>query len=128
MKKSIIAFVFLAISINVKAQEKSEVLDYPEEIASFVGGNAELMKYLQDSIKYPTECGDSCLSGKVYIQFVIEKDGSVSNVKCIRGMAKIYDDAAIKCVENMPKWIPARQNGKPVRSKFTLPFRYRYDY
>ncbi len=90
----------------------------------FPGGMGALMTYLAKHIKYPPLAKESGIQGKVFINFVVEPDGSVSNVKVLRGIGGGCDEEAVRVVKNMPKWKPGMQRGKPVRVSFTLPVRF----
>lgn len=89
-----------------------------EEMPIFPKGN--LAKWLVKNIKYPQDALKKGIRGKVYVQFVIEKDGSITDVTVIKGVDPIVDKEAIRVVEAMPKWIPARSKGKPVRCAYTI--------
>jgi len=117
MKYLVIVFAFLCFNIN--AQESKD--------AVFPGGNSAMYQFLAENIKYPSYCGDSCLQGKVYVQFITEKDGSISNVKCIKSLGKVYDEDAMNCIKSMPKWTPAVYEGKPARDKYTIPFNFKIE-
>ena len=83
------------------------------------GGDAALMKYISRHIIYPDP--DCCIQGKVILQFVVETDGSVGEVKVVRSVAPEYDREAIRVIKSLPKFTPGRQNGQPVRVWYTLP-------
>ena len=87
----------------------------------FPGGDEALFAYLSQNINYPTEAKDAKLEGRVYVTFVIEKDGQVSNAKILRDIGGGCGEEAIRVVNNMPKWKPGIQDGKPVRTQFNLP-------
>jgi periplasmic protein TonB len=94
----------------------------------FPGGEKALMQYLADNIKYPAVDDSEPITGsKIFIQFTIEKDGSVANVKVMRGIHRIYDEVAANVVRAMPKWSPAKQNGRPVCVTYTLPVSIRLE-
>lgn len=97
-----------------------------EEQASFPGGIEELYRYLSHNLKYPEEAREMELEGMVYVEFIVEKDGSITNVRVIHSVAHAsLNAAAIEVVKEMPKWLPARQRGKPVRSIFVLPVQFK---
>ena len=85
------------------------------------------MEYLSSNIKYPEEAKEKGISGRVFIQFVIEKDGSVSNVKVMKGIGGGCDEEAVRVVKAMPKWKPGKQKGKPVRVNYILPVSFKLD-
>lgn len=110
-----------------KELEKEEEIIYQvvEEQASFKGGDAALLEFLGKNLKYPQTAVDARLEGTVYVQFVVEKDGSITDVKILQGMVGGgCEEAALDVVKKMPKWNPGKQRLKPVRSMFTLPVQF----
>ena len=89
------------------------------------GGTAALMKYLGTNIKYPTISQEMGSAGRVIVQFVVDKDGSISNPEVVRGVDAYLDKEAIRVISSMPKWRPGVQNGKKVRVKYTVPVVFR---
>lgn len=121
---------------NITAEKvnklKKEILDYNEEIfvavekpGEFPGGQAELMKWLSQNIRYPETAQQNEVQGRVVVKLVIEKDGSISNAEIARGVDKDLDQEAIRVVMSMPKWTPAQNNGMSVRSYFNLPVTFK---
>lgn len=96
-----------------------------EQKPSFPGGDAEMMKWLSNNINYPPAAAEEGVSGKVTIQFVVEKDGSISNVIVARGKHPALDQEAVRVVKKMPKWTPGRNNGAPVRVTYLLPVTFK---
>jgi periplasmic protein TonB len=126
MKRIITLSFLLIFSYSVKAQEKDE----DKEVGCFLpiarnpefkGGQKALKMFLNENLKYPPN--NICVTGRVFIQFIVEKDGRITNPIIVRSLAKAYDDEAIRIVKLMPKWIPGRdyQDKKPMRMKFTIP-------
>ena len=103
--------------------EPEKVFDMVEQMPTFPGGQQELMSYL--GIKYPTIAQENGTQGRVIIQFVVERDGSITDVRVARGVDPYLDKEAVRVVKSMPKWIPGKQNGKAVRVKFTVPVMFR---
>jgi periplasmic protein TonB len=99
---------------------------YEEINPAYPGGEAELLKFLAQNLKYPREMLELGMNGRVYIQYVIEKDGSVSNVFPIRGLSYAFQNEAMRVVKLMPNWSPGYYNGNPVRVKYTLPILFRF--
>ena len=97
-----------------------------EEMASFPGGPAACMKYIADNIRTPKECEESDAQGRVILGFTVNEDGSLSDIKVMRSITPYLDKEAIRIVKSMPKWNPAKQNGKPVKTKYTLPVTFRW--
>ena len=105
--------------------EPEKVFDMVEQMPTFPGGQQELMSYLGKNIKYPTIAQENGTQGRVIIQFVVERDGSITDVRVARGVDPYLDKEAVRVVKSMPKWIPGKQNGKAVRVKFTVPVMFR---
>lgn len=113
----------------VQVEEEKEVVEQEiftivEEQPSFPGGEGELKKYLVENITYPQMAKETNVSGTVYVQFVVEQDGSVSNVKILKGIGAGCDEEAVRVVKKMPKWKPGKQRSKPVRVYFNLPVKF----
>jgi protein TonB len=106
-------------------EEETKVFDVVEQMPSFPGGDAELMKFLSSHIKYPVVAEENGIQGRVIAQFVVERDGSISDVKVIKSVDPSLDKEAIRVLKSMPKWIPGKQNGAPVRVKYTVPVTFR---
>ena len=109
---------------NSEPQEKV-IFQVVEEMPQFPGGMGEAMKFLAKNIKYPISAQQAKIEGRVIVQFVVEKDGSVSDVKVMRGVNSELDAEAIRVVSMMPKWIPGKQRGKAVAVKYTMPIMFR---
>lgn len=105
-------------------QKEEEIFVFVEENAGFPGGEEARMKYLRDHIKYPEMAKESGVQGTVYLKFVVEKNGSISNVKVLRGIGGGCDEEAVKVLKSMPKWKPAKQRGRPVRVWFNMPIKF----
>ncbi len=104
-----------------------EVYVVVEQPAEFPGGEVALNKFLAENIKYPDLARTSGIEGKVYIRFVVEKDGSVSNVKIMRDIGGGCGAEAVRVVKSMPKWKPAKQQTRTVRSEFNLPVNFSFN-
>ena len=96
-----------------------------ELMPEFPGGDAELFKFLSKNIKYPQIARESGIQGKVLVGFIVEPDGSISNVKVRKGIGKECDEEAMRVVKSMPKWTPGRQRGKAVRVSYSIPIYFR---
>ncbi|MDP3462804.1 MAG: energy transducer TonB [Bacteroidales bacterium] len=103
---------------------ETEIFTVVESMPEFPGGAAKMMEFIAKNIKYPPMARESGIQGRVFVNFVVEPDGSVSNVKVLRGIGGGCDEEAIRVVNNMPKWTPGRQRGKAVRVSFNLPVRF----
>ena len=106
-------------------EEETKVFDVVEQMPSFPGGDAELMKFLSSHIKYPVVAEENGIQGRVIATFVVERDGSISDVKVIKSVDPSLDKEAIRVLKSMPKWIPGKQNGSAVRVKYTVPVTFR---
>ena len=106
-------------------EEEEQIFQVVEDDPQFPGGIQELMKYLQKNIKYPSICQEQGIQGRVIVQFVVEKDGSIADVQVIKAVNPYLDKEAVRVVSTMPKWSPGKQRGKPVRVRFTLPVTFR---
>ncbi len=105
--------------------EEEEIFQVVEKMPEFPGGMAECMKYVGKNIKYPTIAQENGIQGRVIVQFVVNKDGSIVDVVVARSVDPYLDKEALRVVKGMPKWIPGEQRGKPVRVKYTLPVMFR---
>ena len=104
---------------------EGEVFQVVEEMPEFPGGMAECMKWLNQNIKYPADAKEKGVQGRVIVQFVVEKDGTIVNAKVVRGVDPDLDAEALRVVNQSPKWKPGKQKGEAVRVKYTLPIMFR---
>lgn len=113
----------------VKAEPKPEVenkvFDVVEQMPSFPGGQSALMQYLSSNIKYPVVAQENGVQGRVVVSFVVERDGSITDVQVARSVDPSLDREAQRVVRNMPRWIPGKQNGQAVRVKYNVPVAFR---
>jgi len=107
------------------AEEETKIFDVVEQMPTFPGGDAALMKYLNDHIKYPVVAEENGIQGRVICTFVVERDGSITDVKVMKSVDPSLDKEAIRVLKSMPHWIPGKQNGSAVRVKFTVPVTFR---
>ena len=108
-----------------KPEVATKVFDVVEEMPSFPGGNGALMSYLNGNTKYPVVAQENGVQGKVIISFVVERDGSISDVRVARSVDPSLDREAQRVVKSMPRWKPGKQNGSAVRVKYTVPVVFR---
>ena len=106
-------------------EEENKVFDVVEQMPSFPGGMNALMDYLRKAIKYPPVAEENGIQGRVVCTFVVERDGSVTDVRVAKSVDPSLDKEAVRVVSAMPKWIPGKQNGQSVRVKYTLPVTFR---
>ena len=102
-----------------------KVYDIVEQMPSFPGGPAELMKWLSSHVQYPAIAIESCIQGTVIVAFIVEPDGSVSNAKLMRSVDPSIDQEALRVVRQMPKWNPGKRAGIPVRVRYCLPIKFK---
>ncbi len=105
--------------------EQNKVFDVVEQQPQYPGGMGALNQWLGSNIKYPVMAAENGIEGRVVVQFVVERDGSVSGVHVVRGVDPSLDKEATRVVSAMPKWIPGKQNGSAVRVKYTVPVTFR---
>lgn len=105
--------------------DSSKIFGAAEEMPSFPGGEKALMQYIKDNTYYPEEMCEGAAQGRVMVGFVINEDGSISDVKVLRSLTPEFDEVAVKIVKGMPKWNPGKQNGKAVKTKYTVPVSFR---
>ena len=106
---------------------EGEVFQVVEEMPEFPGGMGECMKWLGQNIKYPADAKEKGVQGRVIVQFVVEKDGTIVNAKVVRGVDPDLDAEALRVVNQSPKWKPGKQKGEAVRVKYTLPIMFKLD-
>lgn len=117
--------IWVAPVVETKAVEEEIIVDFAEVMPDFPGGTSALMKYLGSHIKYPTVSQEMGSQGKVIVQFVVDRDGAITNPSIVRGVDAYLDKEAIRVISTMPKWKPGMQNGKKVRVKYTVPVSFR---
>ncbi len=104
--------------------EEAQVFFIVEEMPEFPGGEAALRAYIAKSINYPVIAQENGIQGKVYVTFVVDKDGGISDAKIARGVDPSLDKEALRVVNALPKWKPGKQRGKPVRVSYTVPISF----
>ena len=118
------------INIVIEVEEEpqlivEEIFDVVEENPEFVGGMAKLYEFLGKHIQYPEMAKENGIQGKVFVQFVVWRDGTIRDVKVVKGVHKTLNKESLRVVKSMPKWTPGKQRGKPVNTRFTLPVKYK---
>ena len=106
-------------------KKKEEVFRHVEQMPQFPGGDAELYKFISQNLNYPAMAIENGVQGKVIVQFVVTKDGSIGNVKVVRSVDRDLDNEAIRVCKNLPNFIPGKQNGQPVNVWYTLPVTFK---
>lgn len=110
-----------------KVAETDRTFEKAEVDPSFVGGISEMYKYLSSKLNYPKAAQRVNLEGKVFVKFVVEKDGSIGSVEILKGIGFGCDEEAVRVIQNMPKWNPGKQNGQNVRVYYTMQIRFKLD-
>ena len=105
-------------------EEEAQVFFIVEDMPEFPGGELALRKYIANAIKYPVIAQENGIQGKVYVTFVVDKDGSISDARIARGVDASLDKEALRVVGTLPKWKPGKQRGKPVRVSYTVPINF----
>ena len=108
-----------------KEQFNNKVYDTVEDMPQFPGGPSAMFEYLSKNIQYPEGAKKEGIQGRVIVTIIIEKDGSITDAKVVKSLAPSLDREAQRLVESMPNWIPGKQNGEPVRVKYTVPVTFR---
>ena len=121
---SVLAILF-TINTTATAQNKKtsndKVFEKVEDMPEFPGGEQAMMDFVGKNVQYPKEAMEKEISGRVLVGFIVEKDGSVNEVKIVRGIGGGCDEEAVRVVKAMPKWKPGKEKGKPVRVSYMMP-------
>ncbi len=106
---------------TVVSQSKQNVYDVVEQMPEFPGGMPAMIEFLQTNLNYPKDAKKQNVGGRILVMFVVEADGSISNVRVAKKVFPSLDAEALRVVKAMPKWNPGKEKGKPVRVNFSLP-------
>lgn len=117
---------YVPVEVNEKLKG-TPVLTVVEQMPAYPGGMAALMEYFKENMRYPASAKERGLQGRVTVQFVVDKDGSIKEPKVIRSIDQELDEEALRLVKSMSKWEPGRQNGEPVAVKFAVPVPFKLD-
>ena len=104
---------------------EDELLDFAEEEPEFPGGEAAMNEFIQNNVEYPQNAIEMGEQGIVYVQFIVDKTGSINNVEVVRGVSTSLDNEAKRVIRKMPKWNPGKQNGELVNVRFTIPISFK---
>lgn len=110
---------------NVDLPKDSLIFMVVEDSPQFPGGKDSMKVFIKKNLRYPKRAKRNSIEGTVYLTFVVEKDGSLSNIKILRGIGAGCDEEAMRIVRSMPEWKPGMQRGKPVRVQYNMPVRFR---
>jgi len=124
---------FLILGFTALTTARAQNTDTPcgkgyqvgEQMPQFPGGQAAMMKFIADSLRYPSVACENRIEGRVVVQFVVDCEGNILNPLVVRSVDPLLDREAIRLVKSMPKWIPGRQNGKPVNVVCVVPIRFK---
>ena len=127
LKVALMMLVLLFSFMTSTAQTKKNdmVFDVVEVMPQVPGGQIAMLQYLMKNIKYPEQAVKEGIQGRVTVRFIVEKDGSISDVKPVLSVHPLLNKEAVRVVKSMPKWTPGKQNGKPVRVRFNLPVMFK---
>ena len=127
LKVALMMLVLLFSFMTSTAQTKKNdmVFDVVEVMPQFPGGQIAMLQYIMKNMKYPEQAMKEGIQGRVAVRFIVEKDGSISDVKPILSVHPLLNKEAVRVVKSMPKWTPGKQNGKPVRVRFNLPIMFK---
>ena len=116
---------YTPVEVEEEDVEEQQIFQVVEEMPEFPGGMGECMKFLSKNIKYPTISQENGVQGRVIVQFVVNRDGSIVDPVVVRGVDPYLDKEALRVIASMPKWKPGKQRGKAVRVKYTVPVTFR---
>lgn len=127
LKVALMMFVLLFSFTTSTAQTKKNnmVFDVVEVMPQYPGGQIAMLKYIMENIKYPEQAMKKGIQGRVAVSFIVEKDGSISNVRPVHPVHPLLDKEAVRVVKSMPKWSPGKQHGKPVRVQLIVPIMFK---
>ncbi len=111
-------------TFKVRKINNTEVITFVEEMPTFPGGENALMQFLSDNIQYPDSAKANSITGTVFVSFIIDAEGNVTNAKVLRGVNKLLDDEALRVVRMLPKWIPGKQGGINVAVYYHFPVKF----
>ena len=109
----------------IASVEEEKVFDVVEQMPEFQGGPQALFTWLSQNVKYPAIAEENGVEGRVIVTFVVERDGSIADVRVVKSVDPSLDKEAVRVVKSMPRWIPGKQKGETVRVKYTTPVTFR---
>ena len=122
---TMLVLLFSFMTSTAQTKKNDMVFDVVEVMPQFPGGQIAMLQYIMKNIKYPEQAMKEGIQGRVAVRFIVEKDGSISDVKPILSVHPLLNKEAVRVVESMPKWTPGKQNGKPVRVRFNVPVMFK---
>src|SRR5690606_17038916 len=123
-KVTLIPKVVNVRTIPETLDSEEQIFFIVEEMPEFPGGELELRKFIANNIKYPVAAQEKGMQGRVYVTFVVDKNGEVANAKIARGVDPALDKEALRVVNSLPKWIPGKQRGQTVNVSYTVPINF----
>tara|TARA_B110001452_G_scaffold265585_1_gene270535 strand:+ start:2571 stop:2963 length:393 start_codon:yes stop_codon:yes gene_type:complete len=128
--RSLFTLIFITFSIALfgqefKIYERNDVFDIVDELPKFKEGIVDLYTYLGNNVRYPSKANKNNIEGKVFVGFIVWKDGTLKEIKVVKSVHKTLDREAIRLIKSMPKWNPGIKNGYLVNSRFTVPIKFR---
>jgi protein TonB len=123
----LLIIIFLSSATNAQIDTTETIQAITEISPEFPGGMEKCLEYIQTNIKYPKEAMELGIEGKVFVKFVVTKDGSITSVVVVKGIDPLLDKEAKRLIQNMPKWSPGTNNGVPVSCYFYLPLHFKLD-
>lgn len=112
-------------NLNKEVVEDNSIYQIPEVKPQFPGGDSKMNSFLNSNLRYPVKASENGIQGTVYVNFVVEKNGAITNVKAIKFIGAGCDEEAVRVIRTMPNWISGKQKGKDVRSQYTLPIKFK---
>lgn len=122
---TMLVLLFSFMTSTAQTKKNDMVFDVVEVMPQYPGGPIAMLKYLMKNIKYPEQAMKEGIQGRVTVRFIVEKDGSISDVKPVLSVHPLLNKEAVRVVKSMPKWSPGKHNGKPVRVRFNLPVMFK---
>lgn len=122
---TMLVLLFSFMTSTAQTKKNDMVFDVVEVMPQFPGGQIAMLQYLMKNIKYPEQAMKEGIQGRVTVRFIVEKDGSISDVKPVLSVHPLLNKEAVRVVKSMPKWSPGKHNGKPVRVRFNLPVMFK---
>lgn len=117
------------VPVEIETEEpstnESDITDFAEVDPAFPGGESAMIKFIQENVTYPELSREMGEQGTVYVQFVVNTDGSIQDVKVLKGVSELLDREAVRVIKKMPKWSPGKQDGEPVRVRYQIPINFR---
>ncbi|HON01529.1 MAG TPA: energy transducer TonB [Paludibacteraceae bacterium] len=124
-KNKAVDIIAAPVAAPIHEEDEQVIFQVVETMPQFPGGEQALFKFLNENIKYPVIAQENGIQGRVICQFVVNTDGSIVDIQVVRGVDPSLDKEAVRVIQSMPKWIPGKQRGKPVRVRFTLPINFK---